>query len=291
MRDAICKWVKMVSKISDIMQVVPHYEGLLFDAYGVLVDDTALIPGAAALWRQLDELKVPRWIVTNGSSRTLLETQAAYRAKGLEVRIEQIINSASLLQPYFAEEGLVGKRTAVLGTASSASYVRDAGGRLVDPRREDFDVLVVANQTDYPFLEMIEACLSRILAALDRGEAPSLILTNPDLIYPKDRNNFGLTAGSVALLLEKALEARVGLAKAPQFVKLGKPFPRIFAEAVRRAGSRRLLMIGDQLETDIRGARDFGLDSLLLGTGLVTAAALESLRLDPEPTYILSRWG
>lgn len=280
----------MVKQISDIMQIVPQYEGLLFDAYGVLVDDTALIPGADALWRRLAEAEVPCWIVTNGSSRTLLETQASYRKKGLEVRLDQIINSASLLAPYFAEEGLRGKSVAVLGTASSASYVAEAGGRLVAAGQGDFEVLVVANQSEYPFLETLEAVLTRILARLDRGLETRLILTNPDLIYPKDKGSFGLTAGSVALLLEKALEARVGSAAAPRFEKLGKPFPRIFAEAVRRAGSRRLLMVGDQLETDIRGARDFGLDSLLVGTGLVTPAALAELKLDPEPSYILTGW-
>ncbi len=272
------------------MEIATRYDGLLFDAYGVLVDDTAIIPGADRLWKQLSDRGVRTWIVTNGSSRTIAETEASYRKKGLEVRSEQIINSASLLPGFFAEEGLQGKATAVLGTASSASYVALAGGRIVDALRDPFEVLVVANQSDYPLLETIEAVISHILARMARHLPLRLILTNPDLIYPKDKDNFGITAGSIALLIEKALEARVGTGPLPRFEKLGKPYPRIFAEAVRRAGSKNLLMIGDQLETDIRGARDFGLDSLLVGTGLVSPEALATQKFDPEPTYILVGW-
>lgn len=275
--------------IHHLFEVAERYDALLFDAYGVLVDDTQLIPGAQAIWEELLKRGIPTWIVTNGSARTVEETLESYARKGLLVRPEQLINSASLLLDYFAEAGLQGKATAVLGTPSSASYVSAAGGKLVDPLRDDFEVLVVANQSDYPLLETIEAVLSQLLFRLDRRQAVHLVLTNPDLIYPKDHRRFGITAGSIALLLEKALQARLGQA-APRFERLGKPHARIFAEAVRRAGSRRLLMIGDQLETDIRGARDFGLDSLLVGTGLIPPDELFTAHLDPEPTYVLRSW-
>ncbi len=278
----------MQTTISSLFEIVDAYDGLLFDAYGVLVDDTRLIPGAASVWESLKKRGVPCWILTNGSARTLEETVANYAAKGLLVQAEHVINSASLLKAYFLEKGLQGKKTAVMGTAGSRRYVLDAGGHIVDPLSGDFEVLVVANQTDYPLLETMEAVLSTVLARIARGVSVHLILTNPDLIYPKDGQRFGITAGSVALVLEQALRARHGT-QAPVFDRLGKPHARIFAEAVRRAGSRRLLMIGDQLETDVRGARDFGLDSLLIGTGLIPAAVL-SAPLDPEPTYVLASW-
>ena len=279
----------MQTTITSLYDIVDRYEGLLFDAYGVLVDDTRLIPGAAAVWDNLKKRGIPCWILTNGSARTLDDTVANYAAKGLHVRREQVINSASLLAAYYLEKGLQGKKTAVLGTTGSKSYVQAAGGLLVEAIQDDFEVLIVANQTDYPLLETVEAVLSRILLRLERGLPVHLILTNPDLIYPKDNQRFGITAGSIALLLEQALRARLGT-RAPCFERLGKPFARIFAEAVRRAGTSRLLMIGDQLETDIRGARDFGLDSLLVGTGLIPAAMLAAPDLDPEPTYVLASW-
>ena len=48
-------------------------------------------------------------------------------------------------------------------------------------------------------------------------------------------------------------------------------------------------MIGDQLETDIRGARDFGIDSVLIGTG-VTKISDSTFNGEIVPTYILENF-
>jgi len=45
-------------------------------------------------------------------------------------------------------------------------------------------------------------------------------------------------------------------------------------------------MIGDQLETDIRGALEFGLDAVLVGTGIATIMPDEVDR-SLQPTYYL----
>ena len=55
----------------------------------------------------------------------------------------------------------------------------------------------------------------------------------------------------------------------------------IFQEALRLSGTANMVMIGDQLETDIRGANAFGLDSVLVGSGIVdpkSAAFPDGLR-------------
>ena len=62
-----------------------------------------------------------------------------------------------------------------------------------------------------------------------------------------------------------------------RFTRLGKPGPALFAEAERRAGTRDLVMLGDQLETDILGANRYGIDSVLVGGG-VTVAGVEGIQ-------------
>jgi NagD protein len=269
-----------------------RYDGFLFDAYGVLYDGKGLIESCVSTFRALRKAGKPCWILTNGSSRTLLETVGMYRRLGLELDPGDIINSASLLKGYYAEAGLMGSRTAVLGTKSSASYAEEAGGIVVNPlETDDYSVVVMANQTDYPLLETLEEVLSTVVTRVEKSLPVHLILTNPDLIYPHQTRRFGITAGSFALLLEAALVARLGT-DAPKFVKLGKPFPRIFEEAIKKAGTKNLLMVGDQLETDIRGAQNCGLDSVLVGTGMVRVDVWEKNKEknDPTPTYLLPEW-
>jgi ribonucleotide monophosphatase NagD (HAD superfamily) len=68
-------------------------------------------------------------------------------------------------------------------------------------------------------------------------------------------------------MLESVIHERYPMT-ATGFTRLGKPFPPLFETARARLNGRRLLMVGDQLGTDILGASRCGLDSLLVGTGL-----------------------
>ena len=101
--------------------------------------------------------------------------------------------------------------------------------------------------------------------------------------FPK----YGVASASVALILEAALELRYPDRPDLRFVRLGKPHPAIFAEALRRGGTMDMVMMGDQLETDIRGANDFGIDSVLVDTGVSNSAKEASGRSAPRPTYRL----
>ena len=53
-----------------------------------------------------------------------------------------------------------------------------------------------------------------------------------------------------------------------------------------QAGTRDAVMIGDQLETDIRGAKSLGLAAALVGWG-ITAALPEALPDEIRPDYLL----
>jgi HAD superfamily hydrolase (TIGR01450 family) len=274
--------------ISSLDEIESRYQGFLFDAYGVLLDGSGLIPAGAAVWHDLRKRGKSCWILTNGSSRTPEQATAAYRALGLDVTLDEVITSGSLLARYFEEQGLRGELTCVLGTPATYELVQKAGGipcGALDSH--DYAVVVVANQTEFPLLETLDAVLTHVCRRVEAGRPCYLILTNPDLIYPKSGSTYGFTAGSLALLLEAGLKLRLG-ADAPPFAKLGKPFAPIFAEAERRAGHKNLLMIGDQLETDILGANNYGIDALLVGTGLTRIA--EGMKFDPAPRYILRAW-
>ena len=118
--------------------------------------------------------------------------------------------------------------------------------------------------------------------ALDGGAPVALVLPNPDLVYPKGGGGLGVTAGSAALVIETGSRGGIpgrGLA----FAALGKPEPG-HVRSSRGAGSasRRPLMVGDQLETDIAGALTAGIDAALVdGVSRWTDAAAIT------PTWLL----
>jgi len=265
--------------------LIERYDGVLLDAYGVLVHGDGIMPGAREAVEALRKAGKPFCLVTNDAS-TLPQTAAArYRRLGLPLRPEQIISSGLLLKPWFQKHGLDGARCAVLGPADSERYVQLAGGRLV-PVEAGFDVLVVGDETGYPFLPTVDAALSSLFRQLDKGRNVRLIVPNPDLIYPSG-DGFGLAAGSIALMFEAALERRYPRADDLRFARLGKPEPHLYEEAIERLGSRNVVMIGDQLETDIAGANAAGIDSVLLATG-VSTSDFSSVPDHHRPTYLMS---
>jgi ribonucleotide monophosphatase NagD (HAD superfamily) len=95
-----------------------------------------------------------------------------------------------------------------------------------------------------------------------------LVVPNPDLVYPAGIGAFGFAAGTLAAMFEGALALRYPDRPELRFVRLGKPHAPIYEEGLRRIGTRNACMIGDTLETDIRGANDAGIDAVLIGTGV-----------------------
>jgi HAD superfamily hydrolase (TIGR01450 family) len=246
-----------------IAELLDRYDGVLLDAYGVLVDDRGPLPGAAALLAELDRRGAPFAIVTNDASRSPETYAARFARHGIQLAPERVVTSGSLLPGYFRDRGLAGARTCVLGTPDAYAYVRDGGGVPVALERGmEIDAVAVCDDSGTPFVDGIQLAFSAVVRAVEAGRRPALVLPNPDLIYPRGDGEYGFTAGAMALLIEAALGRRFpghGLA----FDHLGKPGPQLFAEAQRRVGGR-VVMIGDQLETDIAGACAAGIDAALL---------------------------
>lgn len=266
-----------------IDEVVYRYSVLLLDAYGVLVHTSGAIPGATELINELNSSKKQYYVLTNDASKLPTTAAERYQGYGLALEPERIISSGTLLKNYFATNNLIGARCVVLGPEDSVRYVELAGGRVVSCN-DVFDVLVIGDETGFPFLETIDLILSSLFHKIDHNEDLHLILPNPDLIYPKADQNFGFASGSIALMFEAALHLRYPDLSNLRFVRLGKPHPPIFTEALKRSGSRDMIMIGDQLETDIRGANAFGIDSVLITSG-VSASGMTFLTEDLRPTY------
>ena len=84
-----------------------------------------------------------------------------------------------------------------------------------------------------------------------------MICTNPDLIVDKG-NTRELCAGSVAMVYEKM---------GGEVLYFGKPYPEIYHLSAKNS-NKKILSIGDNLNTDIKGANLLNYDSLLISNGI-----------------------
>jgi HAD superfamily hydrolase (TIGR01450 family) len=266
--------------------LVERHEAILFDAYGVLVSAAGALPGAAEAIAHLVARRQRFLVVTNDASRSPERASRRFLRLGIPVQPEHVLSSGMLIAPALEEHAMHGRRVVVLGTGDSAAYARQVGAIVVDPDPADpADAVVIADEGGFETLGTLDATLSMILSAVERGRAPVLLLANPDLVYPSANGTFGITAGSLAGMVERALALLLG-SGAPRFEVLGKPAVRHFETALEMVGTRQAVMLGDTLHTDIAGAHGVGIASAIVLTGVTTAAQAQGAGAH-SPTYLL----
>ena len=92
---------------------------------------------------------------------------------------------------------------------------------------------------------------------LEKHINKKMICTNPDLIVDRG-NERELCAGSVAMVFEKM---------GGEVVYFGKPYPEVYNSSINNL-KKKILSIGDNLNTDIKGANLLNYDSLLISNGV-----------------------
>lgn len=119
----------------------------------------------------------------------------------------------------------------------------------------------------------------------------TLVCANPDLLVQRGRKLI-----PCAGLISKTYEEIGG-----SVVNIGKPFTPVFNEAIEMIKKynsnkeQKILVVGDGLETDIKGANMIGLDSILVLGGLFSnnskAKVLESIEnKNIYPNYIIDEF-
>ena len=208
--------------------------------------------------------------VTNNASRGPSEVAQHLCDMGFAAKPDDIVTSAQSAARLLQEQLEPGAAVLVVGTESLAAEVRRVG---LKPVRQwsDGPVAVVQGhspQTGWP--NLAEAALAIRGGAL-------WVAANIDKTLPSER---GLLPGNGAMVA--ALRAATD--REPQVA--GKPQPTLITDALARGTFRTPLVVGDRLDTDIAGANAAGLPSLLVLSGVSTAADTVRAVIGQRPNYI-----
>jgi NagD protein len=227
------------------------------DMDGVLVHEEQAIPGAAEFLARLRELGLPFLVLTNNSIYTRRDLSARLALSGLEVPEESIWTSA-LATARFLEEQRPGGSAFVIGEAGLTTALHESGYTLTE---RDPDYVVLGETRTYSFERLTRAI--RLIA-----NGARFIATNPDATGPSTEGPLPAT-GSVAALVSRATGVQ------PYFV--GKPNPLMMRSALNaiEAHSEETAMIGDRMDTDVIAGLEAGLHTVLVLTGVTTAAEAE----------------
>lgn len=221
-----------------------QFDVFLLDLDGVLyVGDEPVPDSIDAAKRLLNQGKAIRILTNNPRlSRATLASRVA--SDGLDLPPSDIITSGWAAARFLRQKGV--KQVDVIGSEGAQAACTAEGIALTT---ETPNAVIVGADPTVTYLD-----LQRAMNHIRNGAR--FVGTNPDTSFPTPSGR-GLGAGA----LIQALEAATGVSA----TIAGKPEPLMF-EVIRNAfdSSTRMVMIGDNPQTDIQGARRAGLPSILL---------------------------
>jgi HAD superfamily hydrolase (TIGR01450 family) len=246
------------------------YDGLIIDLDGVIWLGGDPIPGVADAVTALRADGTRVLFLTNEPLRSRGAIAARLTEIGIPATPGDVMTSVSAVAR--AVGSLVGLRTRcalVVGPPALRDEISGAGFQLLGCEdAAQAEVVVVGGHDGFDYRELRAAT-----AAVRHGAR--LFATGRDPVFPGPGG--GPEPGTGAIVA--AVETAGGM---PAIVA-GKP-ERIAFEIAREAlaGCQRIAVIGDNLTSDIAGAKHAGLDAILVLTGMSSRADLERAVVQPD---------
>jgi NagD protein len=241
--------------------------GYLIDMDGVIYRGSEVIPGATEFIRYLQEENIPYLFLTNNSAYTRRDVVVKLRKWDIETSVDHVYTSAIATAEFVHKQKPHGTAFVIgegglLNALSEVDYA-------ISRDHPDYVIVGEGRVLNFEMAEQAHRCIA--------GSA-HLISTNADTWCPTDAGPRP-GCGAIVAMLESATGRKA--------YHVGKPNPFMMRAARKKIGlaTDEVVMIGDTMDTDIRGATDLGFQSILVLTGSTTR---ESLREYPfAPTHVV----
>ena len=247
-----------------------EYDVAMLDLDGVVYVGRAAVPGAAEHLTRAARSGMDLAYVTNNAARPPSAVAAHLRELEIPATDADVVTSAQAAARLVAEQVPAGSPVFVIGGAGLFEALAELDLKGVQTIGEDPVAVVSGFSPDLIWQTVFDGSI-----LVSRGLP--WVAANMDLTAPAAE---GIGPGNGVLV-----EAVAQFAGRDPVVA-GKPEPTLFEETWRRVGGVRPLVVGDRLDTDIEGAVNTGLDSLLVMTGVTGVEELACAGPRARPSYI-----
>ena len=236
---------KLIKGLSEIQS---KYDAFLIDLWGVVHNGVQLYPSATNVLKNLNELNKRFVLLSNAPRPSKSVEKYLLNLKMDKVFLKNIFTSGeAALQTL--KKNVYGKKFYHIGPQRDKDLI--AGFKKNQTSLEKCDFILCTG-----LFENREKSLDYYRNLLNEHRKLKMICTNPDLIVHRGSQS-EYCAGSLALTFEK-LGGKV--------VYFGKPYPEIYNLCIKK--NETILVVGDNIRTDIRGANNMKFDSLLVTGGI-----------------------
>lgn len=246
------------------------FDVALLDLDGVVYIGRQAVAGVPEHLAAVRALGMRLAFVTNNAARPPAVVAEHLSSLGIAADPDEVINSAQAAAHYLADRLANRARVLVVGTIGLDEALVERGLVPVHSADEDPQAVVQGYSQDLGWRQLAEGAV-----AIRRGLL--WVATNVDPTVPSPR---GPLPGNGSLV------AALRLATGAEPVVTGKPNPAMHLESVQRSGAHRPIVVGDRLDTDVEGANAAGCPSLLVFTGVTSAADLLAAPPARRPTFL-----
>ena len=237
--------------------------GVLFDLDGVIYEGNRLIPGAKEALKKLQSADIPFRFITNTTRMTKANLIIFLGKMGFNVTPESVFTA-----PHAAVEycNIKGYNKISLVVPDSEMKQDFSSFELVEKNPE---AIVLGDMGQLFTFDL----LNRLFNDAING---SQIVAMHKNRYWKSTKGLTMDLGAFIAALEYASGKSAAI--------MGKPDPNMFFLAVRSWGipHNSIFMIGDDIEGDVGGAKNAGMQSVLVKTGKFRDRVLSDSKLKPD---------
>ena len=247
------------------------FDHFVFDLDGVIYSGEKTIGNSPRVLEALRKNKKEIRFITNNPSRSPSEYAEKLKELGIHSHYSEFVTSpmatASMIRESLSSKKW--KTVFIAGSDYLKNEIRKTG--LVEVSGNDSlgaDLVVIGSHPEFN-LEEIKT------ASMAIGNGSGFIGTNADFFYPCEHGRAPATG---------ALLASVEAASGKKAVTAGKPGKYMF-DLLEKSGvapTKKTLLVGDSLRTDIAGGEKAGYSTALVMTGVTKKTDLEGNAIKPD---------
>jgi len=233
-----------------LRSIVENYDIFYIDLWGVVHNGITLHKNAIEAVEEIAKARKQYVLLTNAPRpNTTVKSFLEKMGMNKEIR-EKVYSSGEAALSYIKKNLLNGKFYHLGPTRDFDLFINFKKNKTMDIKESSYLLCTGLFEEQGEDLNYYKELLKEHLNK-------KMICTNPDLIVDRG-NERELCAGSVALVFEKM---------GGEVIYFGKPFPEVYNQSID-SKNKKVLSIGDNLNTDIKGANLLKYDSLIISNGI-----------------------
>ena len=236
--------------IEGLSSIADNYQLFYIDLWGVIHNGISVHLEAIKVLKELSKKKKDYVLLTN-APRPNSAVKIFLEKMGIDEDIRDHVFTSGEAALNYLKKNLLDKAFFHIGPPRDFDLFKDFKKKKSNNINESEYILCTGLFDDH------EEDLTYYKEILEKNLNKKMICTNPDLIV--DRGSVReLCAGSIAMVFEK-----IG----GEVVYFGKPYSEVYNQSFNNK-NKKILSIGDNLNTDIKGANLQNFDSLIISNGI-----------------------